>query len=202
MFDDHEGGVEARASELQGVKVGRLFYLMGASGVGKDTLMAAARQHLEADGSVLFAHRYITRPALPESENHVVLSESEWRTRQRLGLFSLSWQSHGFSYGIGIEIDQWLQLGANVVINGSREYLAEASRCYENVQPVLVQASESCLRQRLLHRGRETVESIELRLQRGEQFNQVSHPNLIYLNNDAELEASVQELVSLLRRHD
>jgi len=70
------------------------------------------------------------------------------------------------------------------------------------LQPVLVQASENKLHQRLLQRGRETVESIELRLQRGEQFNQVSHPNLIYLNNDAELEESVQQLVSLLRRHD
>jgi len=202
MFDDHEGGVEARASELQGGKVGRLFYLMGASGVGKDTLMMEARQRLESDGSVLFAHRYITRPALPESENHVVLSESEWRSRQRLGLFALSWQSHGFAYGIGVEVDHWLQQGVNVVINGSREYLPEASRCYEQLQPVLVQASESTLRQRLLERGRETPASIELRLQRAKQYDQMNHSNLIHLHNDAELDVSVQQLVSLLRRHD
>ncbi|MDQ7074696.1 MAG: ribose 1,5-bisphosphokinase [Gammaproteobacteria bacterium] len=197
MFDDHEGGYEARTSELEGVKVGSLFYLMGASGVGKDALMAAARQRLQFDDSVLFAHRYITRPAAPEAENHIVLSEQEWRTRQRLGLFSLSWQSHGFRYGIGIEIDHWLQLGLNVVINGSREYLAEASRQYD-LRPILVSASASTLRQRLLNRGREGGESIELRLQRAQQYDQLIHPKLMTLHNDAELETAVEQLLLLL----
>jgi len=201
MFDDHDGGFEARASELQGVTVGRLIYLMGASGVGKDSLMAAARQRLEGEGSVLFAHRYITRPAAPEAENHIVLTELEWRTRQRLGLFALAWQSHGFHYGVGVEIDHWLQLGVNVVVNGSREYLPEASRCSADLLPVLVQASEQNLRQRLLKRGRESEQSIELRLQRAQQYDQVCHPNLIYLHNDADLATSVEALLALLRRH-
>ena len=41
----------------------RLFYLVGASGSGKDSLLGYARGKLAGAPDVLFAHRYITRPA-------------------------------------------------------------------------------------------------------------------------------------------
>ena len=41
---------------------GRLVYVMGPSGAGKDSLLSFARSAL-ADEPVVFAHRYITRPA-------------------------------------------------------------------------------------------------------------------------------------------
>ncbi len=81
-----------------------LFYLIGASGSGKDSLMDYARQRLQ-NRPLLFAHRYITRPSDFNGENHIALSEEEFFQRLHSGLFAMHWHSHGYHYGIGIEID-------------------------------------------------------------------------------------------------
>ncbi|MGZ5147587.1 MAG: phosphonate metabolism protein/1,5-bisphosphokinase (PRPP-forming) PhnN, partial [Burkholderiales bacterium] len=109
---------------------GRLFYVVGASGVGKDTLMQYARDTLHDEHAVLFAHRYITRPAGAGGENHVALTAQEFEVRKRHGLFAMTWQSHGLHYAIGIEIDIWLAKGLTVVVNGSRAYISAARRRY------------------------------------------------------------------------
>ena len=59
--------------------MGRLIWLMGPSGAGKDSLLAALRQREHPQ--LLVAHRYITRPASAGSENHIALSEKEFFTR-------------------------------------------------------------------------------------------------------------------------
>ncbi len=53
---------------------GRLFYVVGASGAGKDSLIEYARNALGSRDAVVFAHRYITRPPTARGENHVALS--------------------------------------------------------------------------------------------------------------------------------
>ena len=40
-----------------------LFYLMGPSGSGKDSLLRALRERLGTDHRIVIAHRYITRAA-------------------------------------------------------------------------------------------------------------------------------------------
>ena len=44
------------------MSAGHLYYVMGPSGAGKDSVLAWVREHGAAHG-VLCAHRYITRPA-------------------------------------------------------------------------------------------------------------------------------------------
>lgn len=97
-----------------------LIYIIGPSGSGKDTFINLGRQHLGREPDVCFAHRYITRPASAGGENHIALTEEEFLARQSAGLFAMNWYSHGYHYGIGIEINQWLALGLTVVVNGSR----------------------------------------------------------------------------------
>ncbi|HEY3597757.1 MAG TPA: phosphonate metabolism protein/1,5-bisphosphokinase (PRPP-forming) PhnN, partial [Paraburkholderia sp.] len=82
---------------------GRLIYVMGPSGAGKDTLLHFARDHV-AGAPVVFAHRYITR-STGSGENHIALSIDEFEARSALGLFALEWSSHALRYGIGIELD-------------------------------------------------------------------------------------------------
>jgi ribose 1,5-bisphosphokinase len=89
---------------------GRLIYVMGPSGAGKDSLLDFARNRLQAE-PILFAHRYITRPS-GNGEAHVELSVEEFEARSTLGLFALEWSSHGLRYGIGIELDAWLERGS------------------------------------------------------------------------------------------
>lgn len=178
---------------------GTLFYVIGPSGSGKDSLMQYARQQIAGERAVLFAHRYITRPMGAGGENHVELSVPEFQKRRALGLFALDWQSHQNFYGIGTEIVQWLKAGANVVVNGSREYVPTATESFPAMRIVLIEVSPDVLRQRLTDRGRETPEEINARIDRSQQIAPVEHPNLIVLNNDASLVEAGARFVALLK---
>lgn len=74
---------------------GALFYVVGASGSGKDSLLRYGRERLAGDPGVVFAHRYITRPVELHGENHVALAEPEFDARLKAGLFAMHWDSHG-----------------------------------------------------------------------------------------------------------
>lgn len=174
-----------------------LFYVIGASGVGKDSLLSYVRARAGADTPLLFAHRYITRPAESVGENHVAVSRAEFICMKALGLFALDWESHGLCYGLGLEIDVWLDRGAQVVMNGSRGYLAEASRRYPDLCVVLIEASPEVLRTRLEGRGRESKEEIAKRIARATEFD-VDHPNLVRVRNDGALADAGDRLLAVL----
>ena len=164
----------------------RLIYVMGASGCGKDSLMAAARTLLPAEAPVVFAHRYITRPADAGGENHVALTRSEFQLRLNSGLFVLHWESHGFAYGIGREIDLWMERGLGVVMNGSRAALSAALRAYPDMLPLLVTVPEEVLRERLGARGREDAAEMERRLARA-RMAVPEVPGLVSFDNSGPL---------------
>ncbi len=176
---------------------GSLFYLIGASGVGKDSLLNYVRPLL-ADSPVVIAHRYITRPIELTGENHIQLSPAEFLMRQKHDCFLFFWQSHGLSYGIGQEVAYWLSQGLNVVINGSRGYLEEATRIWPEIQPILVTVSLDKLQARLEARGREDATQIQERLQRAAEFSQLSHPNLWTVSNDGALKEGGGKLYDII----
>ena len=183
---------------------GNLYYVVGPSGAGKDSLMHYARTQLGSQSDVqgrpvLFAHRYITRPADAGGENHVCLTQVEFAQRKALGCFALDWESHGNGYGIGTEIRDWLAGGANVVVNGSREYLPLATRRFPELWVILITVSPEVLYQRLKARGRESEEEIVQRLERSRQLIPIQHPRLLLVSNDAPLEQSGARFVELLR---
>ncbi|WP_106419068.1 ribose 1,5-bisphosphokinase [Salinicola tamaricis] len=167
----------------------RLIYVMGASGVGKDSLLRELRQRRP---DLLVAHRYITR-ASGSGENCVELSAAEFAWRRAQGLFCLAWCAHGLDYGVGIEIESWLAAGHTVVLNGSRRALASArARFGESLVPLLVVADAEVLRQRLLARGRETPAEIEARLARGGDEETLG--DIPRLDNGGELAQSIKAL--------
>ncbi|WP_275096173.1 phosphonate metabolism protein/1,5-bisphosphokinase (PRPP-forming) PhnN [Sedimenticola hydrogenitrophicus] len=176
-----------------------LIYVVGASGSGKDSLMQYARRKLAREPGVVFAHRYITRPADAGGENHVALSDEEFQARLCARLFALHWYSHGHAYGIGIEINQWLAKGVTVVVNGSRAYLSEARRACPELLPVWIEVSPGVLCQRLHERGRETAEEIERRLARHQNM-QGGRSGGEVIRNDTRLEEAGDALVALIRR--
>lgn len=180
----------------------RLFYIIGASGCGKDSLLRAARQRLQGH-SVLFAHRYITRPRHPEDgEDHVPLSATEFAAMRAAGLFRFHWQSHGFDYGVGREVERWLAAGLDVVVNGSRAYLAAARRRCPTLRPVLVRADPRVVAARLASRGRETPEQMAHRLERGSRLDAALGQELAPLpviDNSGHLQDAVAALLTLLQ---
>ncbi len=180
----------------------QLFYVIGPSGAGKDSLMLAARQSLDGE-KFAFAHRYITRPADAGSENFVALSRAEYAVRHAHGLFWLTWTSHDLQYAIGREVLSWLQSGLTVIVNGSREYLSQAQKLCElsDVQliPVWVHCDSQVLAQRLRARGRETAPQIEERLVRAAQFS--APDGALVIDNSGSLQqALAQWLPSLKQR--
>ncbi|PMR74346.1 ribose 1,5-bisphosphokinase [Billgrantia endophytica] len=172
----------------------RLVYLMGASGVGKDTLLDAARvRHPEW----LVAHRYVTR-ASGATENSVALSPEEFEARRRSGLFCLSWTAHELDYGLGIELEAWLARGATVLVNGSRNALPLArQRLGDALLPVVITAPETVLRGRLRQRGRESDAQIEARLARHRELASAL-PDAARIDNGGTLAASLDALDKLL----
>lgn len=178
----------------------KLFYVIGPSGAGKDTLMLAARQAL-AGQQVLFAHRYVTRALDAGGENYISLSEAEFALRQQEKLFWLVWQSHGLSYGVGQEVVSWLKQGLSVVVNGSRGYLPQAQAMAKQADVVLVPIWIHCdtpvLAQRLAQRGRETAAEIEERLVRADAFPPPQ--GAVVIDNSGSLEKAVEQLLHCLR---
>lgn len=176
---------------------GKLFYVIGPSGSGKDSLLRYGREHLAGDHGIVFAHRYITRPVELQGENHVALTEAEFDARLEANLFAMHWQSHGLRYGIGQEINLWLNQGCHVVINGSREYLPKARHRYPTLTPILVSVSIDVLAARLRARGRETQDQVSHRVARAAQFVRPEGP-LVILQNDAALPIAGERLMQLL----
>lgn len=153
-------------------KVGRLWFVIGPSGAGKDSLMLYARERLATGvAAPVFAHRYITRQATAEGENHIALSDVEFCRRERAGCFALVWRRNGLAYGLGVEIDNWLQQGLDVVVNGSRAALPQAQAHYPQLQPLWITASLPVLAKRLAARGRESELEILARLQAAADFS-------------------------------
>jgi ribose 1,5-bisphosphokinase len=178
---------------------GPLVYVMGPSGAGKDSVLDRARTLVAADMPVVFAHRYITRPAEVGGENHVALSPAEFAFRRDRGLFAFHWQAHGNSYGIGSEIHGWRRAGLVVVVSGSREHFLAMGDGDTGLHPVLITASPARLLERLAGRGREDSRSAAERLQRGEAYA-VESPRLVTIVNDGALEEAATAFVSLLSR--
>lgn len=182
-------------------QTGKLYYVIGASGAGKDSIINGCRQNLTEHSQCLFAHRFITRPADAGGENHVALTPLEFKQRLRLNYFAMSWQANGYHYGIGHEINHWLENGSDVVVNGSRGYLGEAINRYSNtLKPVFIKVSLEVLRQRLAERGRETSQEIDQRLLRAKEFNNLMSDNSITIRNDGALEEAISSFHSIISR--
>jgi ribose 1,5-bisphosphokinase len=164
----------------------RLIYVMGASGVGKDSLLGYARGRIAGAG-VMFAHRYITRPE-GGGENHIALTDKEFDARSGSGLFAMQWRSHRLRYGVGIEIDQWLGRDCTVVVNGSRAYVGEALERYPAMTVVHVIAPPHVLAARLAARARETREEIAARLARSAPFVLPAGVSLVTVENGGKLD--------------
>ncbi|MEA3332277.1 MAG: phosphonate metabolism protein/1,5-bisphosphokinase (PRPP-forming) PhnN [Pseudomonadota bacterium] len=183
-------------------KSGQLFYLIGASGAGKDSLIRYARQHLTKPKSIKFAKRYITRPTDPKSDgNHHAIELAKFDRLLKNDYFAMHWNRHGCRYGISKEIDTWLDEGRGVVINGSRQYLPQALRDYPGLHAILVQADHDLLRERLQARRRDNPANIEERMQSAKDFIKLENQTETFtiINNNGPLKLAGKEFLAILQ---
>jgi ribose 1,5-bisphosphokinase len=173
-------------------RAGRLVCVVGASGSGKDALIGWVRERHPP--GVAFAQRRITRPAVASGEQHVALGEEDFDAHLAREEFALHWRAHGHRYGISREIDDWLDQGLTVVVNGSREHLPRALETYPQLEVVNVTAPEEMLRERLAARAREDAGAIEARLAR----RPAPVPVALEISNAGAIETAGERLLRFL----
>lgn len=118
--------------------------------------------------------------------------------RAQLGFFALEWSSHGFRYGVGVEIDAWLAAGSVVVVSGSRAHLPAALERYPQMCVVHIDAAPHVLAERLATRGRETADEIRARLARSVRWAVPDGIALTAIDNSGTLDDAGRVLVALL----
>ncbi|MBK8160971.1 MAG: phosphonate metabolism protein/1,5-bisphosphokinase (PRPP-forming) PhnN [Rhodospirillaceae bacterium] len=182
-------------------EAGRLIYVMGASGSGKDSLINYVRERLaeRRDDCIVIAQRYITRPPETKGERHLALSPACFAARQLAGDFAMSWSANGLEYGIGREIDDSLRSGRHVIVNGSRAHFPEAVGRYPTALPILIVVDPILLQARLLARGRESADEIAARIARAGHLT-VQHPTLQVIQNDGPISGASEAFLDVIRR--
>jgi ribose 1,5-bisphosphokinase len=174
----------------------RLVLVVGASGVGKDSVLDGARAAFRADPRVVFVRRVITRPAGSGGEDHIAATPEEFSALCRAHAFSIHWPANGLAYGLPRQMDDDLGNGRVVIANVSRQVLDAARRRYPGLTVCAVTASTETLRGRLTARGRESPAEIEARLAR------VGAPtaghDVVTIANDGDLADAVVALARLI----
>lgn len=170
--------------------------VVGASGVGKDSVLDGARTAFNADPRVVFVQRIITRPSGSGGEDHIAATLDEFAVLRDSGAFSIHWPANGLAYGLPRRMDDDLADGLVVVANVSRQVLDDARRRYPGLTVCEVTASTDTLRARLSARGRERPAEIEARLAR------VGTPteggDVVTVANDGDLADAVARFARLI----
>jgi phosphonate metabolism protein PhnN/1,5-bisphosphokinase (PRPP-forming) len=174
-----------------------LVLVVGPSGAGKDTLIAAAKAALAGDARFVFPRRVVTRDAVAALEDHDTVTPEVFALHAANGAYALSWEAHGLRYGLPASLKQDLIAGRVVVVNASRAMIATALEAFPGTRVVLVEASPEVRAQRLAGRGRESAEEIAGRLRR-------EVPNVpegaIRIDNSGALEDGIGRFLDALHR--
>ena len=148
---------------------GRLVAVVGPSGVGKDSLLALAREAFADRPELLFVRRTITRPATGDAEAHLPMSREEFDRAEAEGAFAFCWRAHGLGYGLPAALGDHLQAGRPAVVNGSRKVLAKMAERFPGLAVISITASPEVLARRLSARGRESASEIADRIARASE---------------------------------
>jgi phosphonate metabolism protein PhnN/1,5-bisphosphokinase (PRPP-forming) len=170
-----------------------LVLVVGPSGAGKDTLIAAAREQLHDDPRYVFPRRLVTRDAITELEDHDTISWAAFRS----GRFALCWEAHGLGYALPLSIEDDIAAGRTVVVNASRRIIATAAAKYPGMSIVAITADPAIRATRLAARGRESEAEIAARLAR-ETDTIAAEVRTVTIDNSANLDKAVAAFVAAL----
>ncbi len=166
----------------------KIVLIVGASGVGKDSLLKIIKSRIDAN----FVKRYITR--IPdENESNYFIDEEAFSILKNNNYFVSSWYAHGNSYAIA---HNQIKNGLNI-ISISRNAIKDFEKIFQDVITINITVPKETLRERLKKRGRETFEEIENRLNRSSI--EIYAKDLVEFENLNDLETSSKKLIEILK---
>ncbi len=175
---------------------GRLLAVVGPSGVGKDSVMAALIARKPEIGLV---RRVITRGAGATGEDAEPVDAARFEALVRQGAFWLHWRAHGLRYGIPARVLADLAAGQSLVVNLSRSVLLQAQARVEHLTVIHLTAPPAILADRLTRRGRERPEEIEDRLARADHALPDGLRHVLTVSNAGALSATVAAILARLQ---
>jgi phosphonate metabolism protein PhnN/1,5-bisphosphokinase (PRPP-forming) len=178
---------------------GALALVVGPSGAGKDTLLAAAKAALAGDPRFVFPRRVVTREAMAELEDHDTVDRNSFNLEKLRGAFALDWEAHGLCYGIPAAIEDAMADGRVVVVNTSRKIIEVALEKYPRCFVLLVTATPEVRAKRLSGRGRETAQEVAARLAR-EGAPIPTGVDAVTIDNSGTLPEGIANFVDALKR--
>ncbi|RXJ98432.1 hypothetical protein CRU98_10375 [Arcobacter sp. CECT 8986] len=166
-----------------------IILIVGASGVGKDSLL----KQLHKVDNINIVKRYITRKA-DENEDNFYLSKDEFLKLRKEEFFISSWCAHNNFYGIAkSSIENKIN-----IISVSRSVIKDFENIFDNVYTINITLEKSSLKNRLIKRKRESLEEIEKRLQRADF--ELKAKNLINFENDKPILESAKNLKNVIEK--
>lgn len=168
--------------------------VVGASGAGKDSVIAWAAEHLRQRSDIVFARRMVTRAPHPGSD-HDAVTLAHFEALAAAGALAWSWTAHGFHYGIDARYAHDVAAGRTVVVNGSREHVATLVP-RPGVRVVQIVANANQLATRMAQRGRDAPRDVAHRLARNARFLHLRVDHTVL--NAGELAHAGQELADYL----
>ena len=160
----------------------KLFVISGPSGAGKGTLVARVREQMPNLGLTVSATTRAPRAGEVDGVNYYFLTDDEFSARIEAG-----------------EFIEWAQVHDHRIdVQGA---LAVKERFPHAVLIFIEPPSLEVLRERLIGRGSETSESLELRLHTAEsEMHLRDRYDEIVVNDD--LDRATEELIAVLHRHE
>ena len=185
--------IKERLFDLKDIMETKVILIVGASGVGKDTLIKEAKKELKKKFN--FIRRYITRKP-DKSEKNFFLEDSAFEILKENDFFISYWDAHNNLYGISKDSIR----NKTNIISISRSKISDFEKNFDKVYVINITLNDTELKRRLIKRGRENIKEIEKRLER--KYDKIEARNLIVFQNDKSFDDSVKAFIDTLKEID
>ena len=181
----------------------KLFVISGPSGAGKGTLVARVRDRVPGLGLTVSATTRQPRAGEIDGVNYYFLTDEEFSRRVEEGQFVEWAQVHANRYGTLVsEVESKLADGHSLILEIDVQGALNVKRRFPDAVLVFVEPpSLEVLRERLVGRGTETPESVELRLANAEHELSLADRYDVRIVND-DLEEATVALADVLQNYE
>ena len=186
-----------------GASASKLFVVSGPSGAGKGTLVARVRGQLPDLGLTVSATTRQPRAGEVDGVSYYFISPEEFDRRVAAGEF-IEWANvHGNRYGTLVsEVERNLDAGSSLLLEIDVQGALQVKERFPDAVLIFIKPpSMEVLRERLVGRGTESSDSVELRLENAEHELELAHRYDVVLVND-DLGEAVEELLTIIETYE